>query len=179
MSSDPLLANLTERARKAVQLAAQEAHRLNHARLSTEHLLLGLVKEGQGIAGRFLTRNLFTLAWARAEVEAIAPAVPSRVVTVPLARAADVEAVLTQAAMLAVELGHQQVGTGHLLMALLMLPTTTEAMILTHMFPQPERVRETLVEALQETNWLEIEACRSLEGAQGSPPELVWRSPFE
>ena len=59
----------TDRARKVVQLANQEAHRFNHAYIGTEHILLGLVKEGSGVGANVL-KNLdvtistrFILKW--------------------------------------------------------------------------------------------------------------------
>jgi ATP-dependent Clp protease ATP-binding subunit ClpA len=61
--------SLTERARKAFQLAHQEAHRLNHAAVGTEHLLLGLAKEGVSSASAILLRCGFGLPWLRWQVE--------------------------------------------------------------------------------------------------------------
>jgi ATP-dependent Clp protease ATP-binding subunit ClpC len=59
---------LSDRSRKAFQLAHQEAHRLNHCAVGTEHLLLGLVKEALSPAAFLLGRYGFGLAWLRQQV---------------------------------------------------------------------------------------------------------------
>src|SRR5438874_7507659 len=61
----------TERARKVMQLAQEEAQRLHHNYIGTEHLLLGLLREGEGVAGKVLTRLGVDLEQARQAVENI------------------------------------------------------------------------------------------------------------
>jgi ATP-dependent Clp protease ATP-binding subunit ClpC len=63
--------SLSERIRKAFQLANQEAHRLGHSEVGIEHLLVGLIKEGQSKAARLLRGHGFDLAWLRSQLEAI------------------------------------------------------------------------------------------------------------
>jgi ATP-dependent Clp protease ATP-binding subunit ClpA len=67
----PMYERFTDRARKVVQLANQEAQRANHEYIGTEHLLLGLVKEGAGVAANVLKNLLVDLPKVRAEVEKV------------------------------------------------------------------------------------------------------------
>jgi ATP-dependent Clp protease ATP-binding subunit ClpC len=62
-------AALSDRTRKAFQLAHQEAHRLNHCTVGPDHLLLGLAKEGLSHAASLLAKDGFGLSWLRQQVE--------------------------------------------------------------------------------------------------------------
>jgi ATP-dependent Clp protease ATP-binding subunit ClpC len=73
---DALPAWLSERARKAFQLANQEAHRLQHRAVGTEHLLLGLAKDGVSPAAWVLKLCGFNLAWLRRQFEQRRPPGP-------------------------------------------------------------------------------------------------------
>src|SRR4051794_34526249 len=66
----------TDRARKVMQLASQEAQRFNHEYIGTEHILLGLVKEGSGVAANVLKNLDVDLRKVRLEVEKIAQTGP-------------------------------------------------------------------------------------------------------
>ena len=66
----------TDRARKVMQLASQEAQRLNHEYIGTEHILLGLLKEGSGVAANVLKNLEVDLRKIRLEVEKLAQASP-------------------------------------------------------------------------------------------------------
>src|SRR5277367_6174773 len=72
----------TDRARKVMQLANQEAQRFNHEYIGTEHILLGLIKEGSGVAANVLKNLNIALPKVRLEIEKIVqagPAEPDRV----------------------------------------------------------------------------------------------------
>src|SRR5499427_754326 len=69
----------TDRARKVMQLANQEAQRFNHEYIGTEHILLGLVKEGSGVAANVLKNLDIDLRKIRLEVEKIVQAGPDMV----------------------------------------------------------------------------------------------------
>src|SRR5438094_9445195 len=69
----------TDRARKVMQLANQEAQRFNHEYIGTEHLLLGLVKEGSGVASNVLKNLDIDLRKIRLEVEKVVRSSPGRV----------------------------------------------------------------------------------------------------
>ena len=67
--NDPMYERFTDRARKVMQLANQEAQRFNHEYIGTEHILLGLVKEGSGVAANVLKNLDVDLRKIRLEVE--------------------------------------------------------------------------------------------------------------
>src|SRR5438876_11442817 len=69
----PMYERFTDRARKVMQLANQEAQRFNHEYIGTEHILLGLVKEGSGGASNVFKNLDIDLCKARLEVEKIVP----------------------------------------------------------------------------------------------------------
>src|SRR6202140_4143411 len=69
----------TDRARKVMQLANQEAQRFNHEYIGTEHILLGLVKEGSGVAANILKNLEISLPVIRQEVEKIVQPAPEAV----------------------------------------------------------------------------------------------------
>ena len=70
-SEQPMYERFTDRARKVMQLANQEAQRFNHEYIGTEHILLGLVKEGSGVAANVLKNLDIDLRKIRLEVEKI------------------------------------------------------------------------------------------------------------
>jgi len=107
----------TYRARKVLQLSNQEAQRLSHEYVGTEHILLGLVKEGSGVAGGVLKRLGVDLPKVRLEVEKIVQAgegVPAmgKLPQTPLAKKV-IDLAIKEARMLG-----QYVGTEHLLLGL-------------------------------------------------------------
>src|SRR5437660_491751 len=111
----------TDRARKVMQLANQEAQRFNHEYIGTEHILLGLVKEGSGVAANVLKNLDIDLRKVRLEVEKIVQTGPgggeitvSQRPHTPRARK-----VIEYAVEEAHNLNHNYVGTEHLLLGLL------------------------------------------------------------
>ncbi len=108
----------TERARKVLTLAQEEAQRFNHNYIGTEHILLGLVREGEGVASRVLSNLGVELSKVRAAVEFIIgrgdrPS-PSEIGLTPRAKR-----VIELAVDEARRLGHHYIGTEHLLLGLL------------------------------------------------------------
>src|SRR6187397_1869750 len=69
----------TDRARKVMQLANQEAHRFNHEYIGTEHVLLGLIKEGSGVAANVLKNLDVDLRKLSLDVEKLVPSGPAMV----------------------------------------------------------------------------------------------------
>ena len=109
----------TDRARKVMQLANQEAQRFNHEYVGTEHVLLGLVKEGSGVAANVLKNLDVDLRKIRVEVEKIVQSGPGHGhdgETAPDPRA---KKVIEYAIEEARNLNHNYVGTEHLLLGLL------------------------------------------------------------
>jgi len=110
----------TDRARRVVVLSQEEARMLGHNWIGTEHILLGLIHEGSGIAARTLTALGFSLAEARTQVEEIigradpAHAPEGHIPFTPRAKS-----VLDVASRESRDLGHDYVGTEHILLGLM------------------------------------------------------------
>jgi len=103
----------TPRAKRAVQLAEEDAKRLGHATLGTHHLLLGLLREGEGIAAGALIRQGLSVEAVRAAVTKMATPVASEEDGRAWERA------IAHAQQASQNLGHSYLGTEHLLLALL------------------------------------------------------------
>jgi ATP-dependent Clp protease ATP-binding subunit ClpC len=157
MRDDAPLEGFTDRARKVFQLANQEAHRLNHDHVGTEHLLLGLVKEEGGVASRLLRECGLPLDRARQEVENLAPAGGDHVVQGRLQFAADVEEVIARARAEAAGLYHHYAGTGHLLLALLSAREGKGPQVLAAALALPGPLRDHILDVLRETDLARLE----------------------
>lgn len=107
----------TDRSRRAVVLAQEEARMLDHAYIGTEHTLLGLLHEGEGIAAQVLTELGFTLADARVSVEKTIGR-GSAPVSGHLPYTPRNKKVLELALREALQFGHNHIGTEHLLLGL-------------------------------------------------------------
>lgn len=109
----------TDRARKVMQLANQEAIRFNHEYIGTEHILLGLIKEGSGVAANVLKNLDIDLHKARLEVEKIVQPGPDMVTIGKLPQSPHAKKVIEYAIEEARTLKHNYVGTEHVLLGLL------------------------------------------------------------
>ena len=109
----------TDRARKVMQLANQEAQRFNHEYIGTEHILLGLVKEGSGVAANVLKNLDIDLRKIRLEVEKIVQSGPDMVTMGKLPQTPRAKKVIEYSIEEARNLNHNYVGTEHLLLGLL------------------------------------------------------------
>src|SRR5215212_4292214 len=107
----------TERARKVLQLAQEEAQRFNHNYIGTEHLLLGLVREGEGVAAKVLANLGVDLNKVRSAVEFIIGR-GDRTVTGEVGLTPRAKRVIELAIDEARRLGHNYIGTEHLLLGL-------------------------------------------------------------
>ena len=130
----------TDRARKVLTLAQDEAQRFNHNYIGTEHLLLGLIREGEGVAARVLENMNVELAKVRTVVEFIIgrgdrPAV-GEVGLTPLAKRT-IELAIEEAR----GLGHRYIGTEHLLLGLIRLGDGIGPGVLASMGVDVERAR--------------------------------------
>ena len=125
-----VLQNFTPRAQKVIELAQKQAVRLGHSFIGTEHVLLGLLELGQGIACTVLLRFGVQYEAVRKEMERLIPVVhsnPSMRSPTPTPR---VEKVFGQAKKEAEALRHQYIGTEHLLLGLLSEPDGVAARML-------------------------------------------------
>jgi hypothetical protein len=109
----------TDRARKVMQLANQEAQRLNHEYIGTEHILLGLVKEGSGLAAQIFKDLSIDLQKVRLEVEKLVQFGPATVTLGKLPQTPRARKAIEYAIEESRSLGHNYVGTEHLLLGVL------------------------------------------------------------
>jgi ATP-dependent Clp protease ATP-binding subunit ClpC len=118
----------TERARRIVFFARYEAAQLGRGAIETEHLLLGLLREGKGLTARVFAEKELTLEIARRQIESHAPSPKGTSIEVPLSP--ECKRVLTHAADEAGRLGQNYIGTEHLLLGLLRETSSVAARIL-------------------------------------------------
>src|SRR4030065_60557 len=109
----------TDRARKVMALANQEAQRFNHEYIGTEHILLGLVKEGSGVGATVLKNLDVDIKKLRLEVEKIVKSGPDMVTMGKLPQTPRAKKVIEYAIEEARALNHNYVGTEHILLGLL------------------------------------------------------------
>jgi ATP-dependent Clp protease ATP-binding subunit ClpC len=130
----------TERARQVVVLAHDEARALDHNYIGTEHLLLGLLREEEGIAARVLESLAITLEEVRAQVLRVVgrgDKTPSgQIPFTPRAKK-----VLELALREALTLGHKHIGSEHILLALVRVDDGVAARILLDFDADPEKIR--------------------------------------
>ncbi|MSR63657.1 MAG: ATP-dependent Clp protease ATP-binding subunit [Planctomycetes bacterium] len=138
----------TDRAKKVMNLARQEAQRFNHEYLGTEHILLGLVQEGSGVAANVLRNMNIDLAKIRTEVEKLVKTGPSMVTMGQLPFTPRAKKVLELSMEEAGNLGHNYIGTEHLLLGLIKENEGIAAKVLTNLGVKLEDVREEVLEFL-------------------------------
>ena len=109
----------TERARKVILLAKEEAKRFNHDYIGTEHILLGLVREGEGVAAAVLASMGLSSDKIRLEVEKFVQAGPSTVISGDIPFTPKAKKVIELSMDEARNLGHNYIGTEHLLLGLI------------------------------------------------------------
>ncbi len=138
----------TDRARKVMQLANQEAMRFNHEYIGTEHILLGLVSEGTGVASNVLKNLDIDLGKIRREVEKIVQAGPDVVTMGKLPHTPRAKKVVEYAIEESRNLNHNYVGTEHLLLGLLREQETVAAQILMNLGLSMTSVRDEVIALL-------------------------------
>lgn len=139
----------TERARKVLTLAQEEAHRFNHNYIGTEHLLLGLVREGEGAAAKVLSNLGIELANVRRQVELIIGR-GERHVTGEIGLTPRSKKVIELSVDEARRLGHHYVGTEHLLLGLIREGEGMAAGVLESLGADLEKVRNEVINVLVE-----------------------------
>ncbi len=138
----------TDRAKKVMNLARQEAQKFNHEYLGTEHVLLGLVQEGSGVAANVLKNMGVDLTKIRAEVEKLVKTGPSMVTMGQLPFTPRAKKVLELSMEEAQNLGHNYIGTEHLLLGLIKENEGIASRVLTNLSVKLEDVREEVLEFL-------------------------------
>jgi len=138
----------TDRARKVMALANQEAQRFNHEYIGTEHILLGLVKEGSGVGANVLKNLGVDLRKVRLEVEKLVKSGPDIVTMGKLPQTPRAKKVIEFAIEEARNLNHNYVGTEHLLLGLLREHDGVAAQVLMNLGLKLEEVREEVLNLL-------------------------------
>lgn len=138
----------TDRARKVMALANQEAQRFNHEYIGTEHILLGLVKEGSGVGANVLKNLDVDLRKVRLEVEKLVKSGPDMVTMGKLPQTPRAKKVIEYAIEEARNLNHNYVGTEHLLLGLLREHEGVAAQVLMNLNLKLEEVREEVLNLL-------------------------------
>jgi ATP-dependent Clp protease ATP-binding subunit ClpC len=137
----------TDRARRVVVLAQEEARILNHDWIDTEHVLLGLLHEGEGVAAAALVAMDISLAAVRREVEEIigrGEAAPvGHIAFTPRAKK-----VLELSLREALQLGHNYIGTEHILLGLIREGEGVAAQVLVRLGADLNRVRQQVIQLL-------------------------------
>ena len=137
----------TDRARRVVVLAQEEARMLNHNYIGTEHLLLGLIHEGEGIAAKALESMGVTLSSVREQVQdIIGPGQQAPSGHIPFTPRA--KKVLELSLREALQLGHNYIGTEHILLGLIRAGEGVASQVLSKLGAEPSRVRQTVIDMI-------------------------------
>jgi ATP-dependent Clp protease ATP-binding subunit ClpC len=142
-----VLERFTERARHVVVLASEEARGFKHDSIGTEHILLGLIREEEGLAAHILASLDVTLERARGEVVRVV-GVGQDVVTGQIPLTPSAKQVLEASLREAIALGHNYIGTEHILLGLVSLDDGAAARILLDLDASPQKIRAETIQAL-------------------------------
>jgi ATP-dependent Clp protease ATP-binding subunit ClpA len=155
----------TERASRVVYLAREEARMLNHDYIGTEHILLGLIHEGEGVAATALESLGIALEGVRQQVEEIIgqgrQAPSGHIPFTPRAKK-----VLELSLPEALQLGHSYVGTEHILLGLIREGEGVAAQVLVKLGAHEDRVRDQVLGLLAIGTWEQVDRL-------AAPAELV------
>jgi ATP-dependent Clp protease ATP-binding subunit ClpC len=141
----------TERARKVIILAKEEAKRFNHDYIGTEHILLGLIKEGESVAAAVLQNLGLSLDAIRLEVEKLVQFGPSTVVSGDIPFTPKAKKVIELAMDEARRLGHNYIGTEHLLLGLIKEGEGVASHVLMNVGLDLNKVRSEVIKLLGST----------------------------
>ena len=156
----------TDRARRVVVLAQEEARMLNHNYIGTEHILLGLIHEGEGVAAKALEALNISLEAVRSQVEEIIgqgqQAPSGHIPFTPRAKK-----VLELSLREALQLGHNYIGTEHILLGLIREGEGVAAQVLVKLGADLNRVRQQVIQLL--SGYQGKEAATAGAPAEGTP----------
>src|SRR5580658_5094553 len=146
--SEESMQNFTPRAQQVLALARKEADRFNHNFVGTEHLLLGLIKLGQGVAVNVLQKLGLDLETVRMEVEKQVGTGPDQKMIGNIPYTPRVKKVLALASKEAKNLNHTYVGTEHILLGLLREGDGVAARVLKNLDVDIEQTRQEILKEL-------------------------------
>ena len=138
----------TERARKVIILAKEEARRFNHDYIGTEHILLGLIREGEGVAAAVLEKLGISLENIRLEIEKLVQPGPTTQIIGDIPFTPRAKKALELAAEEARSLGHNYIGTEHILLGLIREGEGMASQVLLNLGLDLNRVRNEVLELL-------------------------------
>jgi ATP-dependent Clp protease ATP-binding subunit ClpC len=138
----------TDRARKVIAYARQEAQRFNHDYIGTEHILLGLIKEGSGVAANVMRNLDVDIKKIRLEVEKMVQSSPDVVTKGQLPLTPRAKKVMEFSLEEARSLGHNYIGTEHILLGLLRENEGVAAHVLMNLGLKLDEVREEVLNLL-------------------------------
>ncbi|MFH1046327.1 MAG: ATP-dependent Clp protease ATP-binding subunit [Candidatus Omnitrophota bacterium] len=138
----------TERARKVIILAKEEAKRFNHDYIGTEHILLGLIREGEGVASAVLQNLNLSLDKIRLEIEKLVQPGPAATISGDIPFTPRAKRVIELSMEEARTLGHNYIGTEHLLLGLLHEGEGVAAQVLIGLGLDLNKVRNEVMELL-------------------------------
>ncbi|MGC5334391.1 ATP-dependent Clp protease ATP-binding subunit [Micromonospora sp. DT62] len=162
----------TDRARRVVVLAQEEARMLNHNYIGTEHILLGLIHEGEGVAAKALESLGISLEGVRQQVEEIIgqgqQAPSGHIPFTPRAKK-----VLELSLREALQLGHNYIGTEHILLGLIREGEGVAAQVLVKLGADLNRVRQQVIQLLSGYQGKEPAAAGATPGEAAPSTSLV------
>jgi ATP-dependent Clp protease ATP-binding subunit ClpC len=168
----------TNRAKQVIKLAKKEAQRMNHNYLGTEHILLGLLKLGQGIAVNVLRNMNIDYEIVRAEVEKLVGFGPEIQLYGDPALTGKVKKVIEYANEEAISLNHNYVGTEHLLLGLLRQTDGVAAQVLENLNVNLKEIRKEILKELESFN-LQLPPSAGPAPGSATPGRESSGKPFE
>jgi ATP-dependent Clp protease ATP-binding subunit ClpC len=166
-----MMNNFTPRAQQVLALARKEADRFNHNYLGTEHLLLGLIKLGQGVAVNVLQKMGLDMETVRMEIEKQVGSGPETKMVGNIPYTPRVKKVLTLAGKEAKSLNHSYVGTEHILLGLLREGEGVAARVLKSLEVDIERTRNEILKEL-DPNFTPPEAEQEMAPENGNKKDV-------
>ena len=174
MAQQTMFERFTDRARRVVVLAQVEARMLNHDYIGTEHILLGLIHEGEGVAAKALESLGISLDAVRQQVEEIIgqgqQAPSGHIPFTPRAKK-----VLELSLRESLQLGHNYIGTEHILLALLREGEGVAAQTLVRLGADLNRVRQQVIQLLHGYPGKRPGGSAAGPWERGLPPETATR----
>jgi len=165
-----LFEKFTDKARRVVVLAQEEAKLLNHNYIGTEHILLGLIHEGEGVAAKALEALGINLEQVREQVQdIIGQGQQSPSGHIPFTPRA--KKVLELSLREALQLGHSYIGTEHLLLGLIREGEGVAAQVLTKLGADTNKVRQQVIQLLSGYQGKEAVSV----GGEVAPPQKAAR----
>ena len=165
----PLFERFTDRARRVLVLAQEEARDLNHAFIGTEHILLGLIREGEGVAAKALDALGVTFDVVREKVEEAIGAntnpSPGSPPFTPRAKK-----VLELSLREALQLGHSYIGTEHMLLGLVREGEGVAAQVLNDLGADMARVRTQVIQMMSGQAGKEAGATSAVGSSKSATP---------